>query len=420
MTSRLAPDLRRTQVAPSLPRGARRAATSISLIFLLALGAAAPAHAQYLPSQPVSLAHGSVVIGTDVSFSTSTTDDDSAWFNYTDYEHNTMRLMRLGVSAHVRLNDRVSFLSEVRSENGDHIRPYGLYVRLRPWKARAIDIQAGRIPPTFGAFSRRAYANGNPLISYPLAYQYLTSLRPDSVPADADELLRMRARGWRPSYRTGNQSVTTGMPMLTAFRWDTGVQVHAAGTRVSGSAAVTTGTVSDPRARDNNGGKQISGRAEWQPVIGFVLGASAARGPYLADRVRDLLGRTESSYERALGFDVECSRDHWIVRSEGVWTRWDVPTLPTSLGAASGFVEGTYKVWPGVFVAARADRLTFSKVTGTTQTLTWDAPVTRLEIGVGVYARRNLLARTSYEHNWRDGGLIRSRRQLNVQFQFWL
>ena len=210
------------------------------------------------------------------------------------------------------------------------------------------------------------------------------------------------------------------MPMLTAFRWDTGVQVHAAGTRVSGSAAVTTGTVSDPRVRDNNGGKQISGRAEWQPVIGFVLGASAARGPYLADRVRDLLGRTESSYERALGFDVECSRDHWIVRSEGVWTRWDVPTLPTSLGAASGFVEGTYKVWPGVFVAARADRLTFSKVTGTTQTLTWDAPVTRMEIGVGVYARRNLLARTSYEHNWRDGGLIRSRRQLNVQFQFWL
>jgi hypothetical protein len=183
---------------------------------------------------------------------------------------------------------------------------------------------------------------------------------------------------------------------------------------------VTTGTVSDPRARDNNGGKQISGRAEWQPVLGLVLGASAARGPYLSDSVRDLVGRTESSYERALGVDAEYSRDHWIVRGEGIWNRWDMPTLPVPLGAASGFVEGTYKVWPGVFVAARADRLTFSQITGSTQTLTWDAPVTRMEIGLGVYVRRNLLARSSYEHNWRAGGQIRSRRQATIQLQFWL
>ena len=41
---------------------------------------------------------------------------------------------------------------------------------------------------TFGAFARRTYANDNPLIGYPLAYQYLTSLRPDAVPATADAL----------------------------------------------------------------------------------------------------------------------------------------------------------------------------------------------------------------------------------------
>ena len=52
------------------------------------------------------------------------------------------------------------------------------------------------MPPTFGAFARRTYATDNPLIGYPLAYQYLTSLRPDALPANADELLRMRGRGW--------------------------------------------------------------------------------------------------------------------------------------------------------------------------------------------------------------------------------
>ena len=57
------------------------------------------------------------------------------------------------------------------------------------------DIQAGRIPPTFGAFGRHAYGTDNPVIGYPLAYQYLTSLRTDAVPETADDLLRdARAR----------------------------------------------------------------------------------------------------------------------------------------------------------------------------------------------------------------------------------
>ena len=47
-------------------------------------------------------------------------------------------------------------------------------------------------PPSFGAFGRRAYNADNPLIGYPLAYQYLTSLRADAIPATADDLLRMR------------------------------------------------------------------------------------------------------------------------------------------------------------------------------------------------------------------------------------
>jgi hypothetical protein len=390
------------------------------LLLLIALGAPAGVRAQDLPSRPLTLAAGHVVLGTDLSFSTSTKNDTQAWFNYTDYEHNTLRLMRLGVTANIRLNDRVSFLGELRSENGESPQPYALYARLRPWKNRPVDIQAGRIPPTFGAFSRRAYANGNPLIGYPLAYQYLTSLRPDAVPADPDELLRMRARGWRPSYRLGDQSIATGMPLITAFRWDTGVQVHASGEHSSATVAVTTGTVSDPRTRDNNGGKQISGRVQWEPVVGLVLGGSGAHGPYLADTVRNLLGLPKASNERALGFDAEYSRDHWLIRGEGVWTQWEVPTLSSPLRAGSGFVEATYKVRPGLFVAARTDRLTFSRVTGSSQTRTWDAPVRRVETGLGAYVRRNLLARVTYQHNWRDGGLIRNRQQLTVQLQFWL
>jgi hypothetical protein len=121
-----------------------------------------------------------------------------------------------------------------------------------------------------------------------------------------------------------------------------------------------------------------------------------------------------------MGFDAEYSRDHWLVRSEGVWNRWQLPTIPHPLTAAALFVEGSYKIFPGIFVAARGDRLAFNTVTGTVGTRTWDAPVKRLEMGAGFYARRNVLLKGTYQHNWRDGGLIRTRKQLNFQAQFWL
>jgi len=396
-----------------------RASACLFAIFVCLAGADRLG-AQELPSGPLSLANGRVTFGTDISSSVSTQNDESAWFNYTDYEHNTMRLMRIGVTTDVRVTDRVSFLGEVRSENGDGVHPYALYLRVHPWKGRPIDIQAGRIPPAFGAFSRRVYANGNPLIGYPLAYQYLTSMRSDAVPADVDELLRMRARGWRPSYTIGSQAIGTGMPLITAFRWDTGVEARVGSERLMVSAAVTNGTISDPHGKDNNGGKQISGRAQWEPVTGLVLGASGARGPYLADAVRNLLQQPARSMQQAAGFDAEYSRDHWLVRTEGIWNRWQVPTLENGLDAKSGFVEGSYKIVPGMFVAARIDRLTFNQVAGTKQTRTWDAPITRFEAGIGYYVQRNLLARITSQHNSRDGCLIRKRNQLTIQLQFWL
>jgi hypothetical protein len=406
----------------------RRAALLMSLIGVCLLATPA-AEAQELPSGPLSIAGGRVMVGADVSFSTSTENDDAAkpaesgWFNYTDYEHSTMRLARMGVTADVRITDRVSFLAEMRSENGDPPRPYALFVRVRPFKQRPIDIQAGRIPPIFGAFSRRIYGDGNPLIGYPLAYQYLTSLRPDAIPIDGDELLRMRARGWRASYRIGSPIPATGMPLITAFRWDTGVQARIGPERLMASVAVTNGTLSDPRTKDTNGGKQVAARLQWRPNIGLVVGGSAARGPYLADSTlaaATLRAGTGPSTQRAFGVDAEYSRNHWLLRGEAVRNRWEIPTLAPSIIASSVFVEGSYKIRAGLFAAARIDTLRFSRLTTPTQSRTWDAPITRFETGVGYYVQRNLLAKGTYQYNRRDGGLVRRRSLAAVQLQFWL
>jgi hypothetical protein len=388
------------------------------------------ARAQWLPAGPITTARGTVTLGGEVT-ATAGRRDAVAFFNYTDYEHNALRMFRVSLSGMWRPAERLAFLTELRSEDTHRVIPYALYVRVRPWKAHAFDVQAGRIPPVFGAFARRSYGADNPLIGYPLAYQYLTSLRPNAVPATADDLLQMRARGWRVSYPVGVTAPGPGVPLVSAYRWDTGVQVHATGDRVEGAIALTTGTLSNPRVADDNRGRQVSARVAWKPVVGLILGASAARGQFLTsaleDRVAALTTR-ETHTQRALGLDAEYSRDYWIVRGEVIESRWNLPGLAAPridapLWARAAFVESRYRLTPRLFAAARADRLTFSRIQGRRlfagQPTPWDAPVTRIEAGGGVYLQRNLTVRAVVQRNWRDAGRVRNRTFVSGQVSCW-
>ena len=83
-------------------------------------------------------------------------------------------------------------LGEIQTDNFDTLRPYALYARIRPRPEHPFDIQIGRIPPTFGAYGRRSYGPDDPLIGYPIVYQYATTLRSDALPATAD-LPRLKA-----------------------------------------------------------------------------------------------------------------------------------------------------------------------------------------------------------------------------------
>ena len=159
------------------------------------------AAAQVLPQETVSLAGGRLTLGGEVTATVA--PDDEGQFNYTDYERSALQLLRLGVTASFRPFERIAFVTELRAEGDTNggpwtALPFAAYVRVRPWKDRAFDIQAGRIPPVFGAAGRRIYANDNVLVGYPLAWQYLTVLRNDAVPSSADELLQRARRRMAP------------------------------------------------------------------------------------------------------------------------------------------------------------------------------------------------------------------------------
>jgi hypothetical protein len=431
--------------------------TRVAAVVAWLLAAASAAAQSLPPAEPVTFGNGRVVISGDVAASFAPPDD--GFFNYGSYEQSTVRQLRLGVSGLVRLTDRVSVLGELRSENLGTVTPFALYARIRPFAGRRFDIQVGRIPPTFGAFGRRAYSRDNPLIGAPLAYQYLTSLRADSIAGDADELLRMRGRGWLSNFSVGNLEPGPGVPLVNGFAWDTGVQVTTGWNIVTVAAAVTSGTMSNPRVSDDNAGKQVALRVSAAPTAGLVIGTSFAQGEFLSRRVQMLLGAdrgTESTpythnvdggyapyadgatsahtpyapvadaeyTQRAQGVDVEYSRDHWIVRAESVLSTWQMPLLsggskPTPLKALATSVEGRYTLAPGLYGAARVEYLGFSRLAGATRADEWDAPVTRVEVGGGYYVRRNLLLRASVQSNDRNGGRVLSSRFLAGQALYW-
>lgn len=385
--------------------------------------------AQVLPADLLTFGDGRVTLGGDVAATIScaqsprsgTCGADTGFFNYSDYEHSTLRMFRLNLSAAVRANRHLSLLTEIRSENGEAPHPYALYLRIRPRETLPLDIQVGRVPATFGAFSRHSYPSDNLLIGYPLSYQYLTSLRTDSMPANPDELLQMRGRGWLSDFSIGNRVPDRGLPLATAFQWDTGVQVHAATQRVDATGSITTGSLGDPRGLDdNNNGRQLAGRIAVRPVTGLQVGISGSRGAFLTNGVAARVGASSRDFpQTAIGFDVEYSRDYYVVRLESILSAWHLPTLATPLHAFGTSVEGRYKLHPAWFIAGRLDYLGFSDITGTRRTASWDAPVTRAEAGGGYRILRNLELKVSVQHNVRSAGRVHHSNILAAQAAVW-
>ncbi len=375
-------------------------------------------------AEPVSLLGGRVRLGGEVSGTIA--PEDLGWFNYSDYETSSLRLLRVDVTAEARLAPFASLLFDVRSDNLDSPRVYALYLRIRPWAGRELDLQAGLIPPVFGAFPRRRYAVDNPFASQPLAYQYLTSLREDAVPSRSEELLAQRGRGWLVRYPVGSTEAGPGLPLVNAERWDAGLQLRLGREPLSLALAVTQGTLCYPQVSDDNDGKQVSFRLAWTPSPALVAGVSGATGEYLAREVQsDLPLSAQRTYrQEAAGVDLQWSHGYWVVRAEAVWSRWRLPALDDTrieepLDALGLFAEARYKIGPGLYAAARAERLFFTETASTIGRQSWDAPVTRVETGVGFSPWRPVLLKASWQHNWRDGGAVRENDLVVGQVVLW-
>lgn len=376
---------------------------------LLGAGSPAPGGSRLLLAGRVEAGYGS---------------DDPGWFNYARASYTPQRLFRLALSAELRVLRRVAVLAELRSDNLERPDARALYVRWRAFERPGLDLQLGRVPPVTGTFARRYAGEGNPLIGTPLPYQYATTLHEERLPYGPGDLLQRRGFGGARSYADSYGAYTgVGLPLAEGDDWDTGLQARVAQGSLELALGVTRGSASDPVVRENNRGRQWSGRLQWRPLFGLVLGASFSRGAYLAD----LAGERYQPPLVAAGArqdlwaaDAEYSAGHTQLRAEAMLSRWDAPTVrPEKPLRGSGFLlEARQTLRPGFYAAARLEGVFFDELRSRQLTDTWDARVLRVEAGLGYNLRRDLRLKASYQHNWRDGGPLREDRLLAAKATF--
>jgi hypothetical protein len=174
------------RAAPGDLAGARSAVRRASAVLaaIVVLAVATSTRAQVTPAPPSAPAPvrerpataPRLAVGSDVTMTFG--PHDPYYFNDTDYERNALRLLAATFGLSYRVASWFETVGEVRLENFDRVLISALYARVRPWASRPVTIAGGRVPPVFGAFSRARYGSANPLISQPLAYQYLSTIRP--------------------------------------------------------------------------------------------------------------------------------------------------------------------------------------------------------------------------------------------------
>lgn len=354
--------------------------------------------------------------------------EDPGFFNYATYAYDPLRNVRVVFDASLRPVRQIELLAQVRTDGVSQARMAALYVRVRPWRARDIDLQAGRVPTAFGLFGRTAYGSDSALVGRPLPYGYLLSLRRDAVPAGAADLLRMRGRGWLSSFPRGNVTPDRGLPIVNTDTWDTGVQLRLANTRLAWVGAVTAGSLGSPRLDDDNGGRALSTRLTARLHPGLVVGVSGAQGAYLSRGLDDTLIAGESTarlQQRAAGADLEFSAGRWLARGELIASRWDLPaftgtTMTPVVTSLAAWGEGRVRLMPGLDLGLRLERLDFGDVATQAGIQPWEAPVSRLETGVAFAPVRHARLKLALQHNRRPlGGRVRQDTLLAAQVSVW-
>jgi hypothetical protein len=313
---------------------------------------------------------------------------------------------RLRLFTDIFAGDHVYAMIELRADRGEapasravKARLEQVFVRITPGARARVQLQAGKFAAPFGGYAARHHTVEDPFIRPPLSYDYRTLVSPTIVPAATagflnwkNEAAARRARGAPPIWNVP-------YPWGALFSTSTGnLALRAA---VS-SAAPSSAPEEWQRLRAPS---YVLG-ASYQIVPELRLGLAWSRGPYLADIEAGSLpegAATEDFVQEIWNAEAVFTRGRTTVRAELFLDRWQVPNLSTDARDVSWYIESSYDISAGLFVATRWNEIRFNKLPSNGFEETWDHNARRIQFGAGYRILHNTGVRAEYILNRTQG-----------------
>lgn len=256
---------------------------------------------------------------------------------------------------------------------------------------RDVVFHAGRIIIPFGLTSERFLSSENPLRHLPLSHEWTTRV-------DKKAGLVTGPRDY---------AAAPGMTFVYSRLYTHGISMQGTFGMLDAHLALTQNA---PSGFDEGGEYDVPsfvGRVALTPVVWMRIGASFGHGPYMKDDVmnRDVLTQAEreSLTQTIIGADATLDYGYVRVSYEYMRSTWKTVEIrrdaapPTtsavwSVPADAHSLEAVWDVsaWPGLYAAARYDRMTVHRYAAGV------GAFGRLEAGLGYRLSRAVTAKATY------------------------
>ncbi|HEU4558777.1 MAG TPA: adenylate/guanylate cyclase domain-containing protein [Longimicrobium sp.] len=402
--------------APAKPASAAATATGILLAAGLALGGATEGAAQNLPTfEELGIAWSSPRGFLQVTPSGrievegyAPGDVPRGLVRETDPFAN----LRASLFVDVFAGQRVYGTVELRADRGEAAGDRPLrgrieqaYLRVTPWTAVNLSLQAGKFVSPFGGWPQRhASLAQEAFIQPPLPYDYRTVVSTTAIPGGAAGFLTWKNRP--------DEFRAIGAPPVWAAPYQVGAMVAGGWKALTARAAVMNSAPSSEPGEWHSIGAGEHGPSYIAHLGVKVLpelrvGVSYNRGSYLEDETTLSplpAGEDVSHYkQRMWGFEASFARGPLEARGELLVDSWDVPNVAEYPRDVSFYLESKVKLTPGLFAAARYSGIRFDRIdNGSGTQELWDYPVDRLQLAAGYRLGRSTEIRGEYMLNWTD------------------
>lgn len=244
------------------------------------------------------------------------------------------------------------------SDGSAQVRLDEYALRVTPWNAGWLNLQAGKFATVVGNWKERHLSWDNPFVTAPLPYENLTAIDDKEAPASPAEFLSQSLDEkyehnpviWGPSYTTG----ASVAGRLGKFDYAAEVKNTSLSSRPESWSATAIGFEYP----------SYSGRIGFRPNPMWNFGFSASTGPYFRPEAQPTLpsGRGIGDYpEYVLGQDIRFAWHHWQLWAEVYEARFEVPRVGKA-GTLAYYLEAKYKFTPQLFGALRWNQQLFGTV----------------------------------------------------------